>query len=413
MSEEKKWYANVYVIFVALISAVAVATSSLLFLLIPQTSEIIRLMQRRMVAAKTFRVDLDARWQGTSETKDEQGVTRQAKEAISFQTQGWRDAADPKAARTRQKFSLAVGASEPIVFVGEYAGAGEASMFDFSQMPARIGPLHFEEFRDRWLRVDFPKLLKDVDLPFVGGDHPPLSDHDRAYLLDQFRLTPFLRVKQKLKSEMLGGVRTHHYNVEPETLFFKDFAVLVETKRLGRELTGKERDAAYVFFSNLTPEDGELWIGTSDYYLYRISLRFKYDDGYRKGVLTVRADFSHFNEQALFDTPTSGVQDVTPVLASLLPGLNAHLPMAKDGSARSVSSEGGGVLPVVIVQAGDADPDKDGLTNSLEHFYGTDPNNPDTDGDGVKDGDEVKAGCNPTGSGRLFSFGLGDSGGCK
>jgi hypothetical protein len=35
------------------------------------------------------------------------------------------------------------------------------------------------------------------------------------------------------------------------------------------------------------------------------------------------------------------------------------------------------------------DPDHDGLTNLEEYQYGTDPQNPDTDGDGLSDGDEV------------------------
>lgn len=38
----------------------------------------------------------------------------------------------------------------------------------------------------------------------------------------------------------------------------------------------------------------------------------------------------------------------------------------------------------------DADDDKDGLLTSYEEKIGTDPYNPDTDGDGLKDGDEVK-----------------------
>ena len=47
--------------------------------------------------------------------------------------------------------------------------------------------------------------------------------------------------------------------------------------------------------------------------------------------------------------------------------------------------------------AGDAnqDPDNDGLTNLQESQYNTDPNNPDTDGDGINDGDEVAQGRNP------------------
>lgn len=38
----------------------------------------------------------------------------------------------------------------------------------------------------------------------------------------------------------------------------------------------------------------------------------------------------------------------------------------------------------------DGDDDKDGLLTSYEEQIGTDPNNPDTDGDGLKDGQEVK-----------------------
>jgi hypothetical protein len=45
-----------------------------------------------------------------------------------------------------------------------------------------------------------------------------------------------------------------------------------------------------------------------------------------------------------------------------------------------------------------ADPDHDGLSNAAEAFWGTDPNNPDTDGDGLPDGEEV---------GSLLVWGIG------
>jgi hypothetical protein len=47
------------------------------------------------------------------------------------------------------------------------------------------------------------------------------------------------------------------------------------------------------------------------------------------------------------------------------------------------------------------DADHDGLAWEDEIELGTDPNNPDTDGDGYVDGEEVRGGFNPLGEGRL------------
>lgn len=46
----------------------------------------------------------------------------------------------------------------------------------------------------------------------------------------------------------------------------------------------------------------------------------------------------------------------------------------------------------------DGDPDNDGCTNLCEAIHGTDPTNPDTDGDGVSDGDELRDRTDPTSS---------------
>ena len=50
---------------------------------------------------------------------------------------------------------------------------------------------------------------------------------------------------------------------------------------------------------------------------------------------------------------------------------------------RAVSSQS------TTIEIGDQDDDLDGLTDEEEEEYATDPNNPDSDGDGLLDGEEV------------------------
>ncbi len=49
----------------------------------------------------------------------------------------------------------------------------------------------------------------------------------------------------------------------------------------------------------------------------------------------------------------------------------------------------GAVFLAPVAGAGPNDPDDDGLTNASEELWGTDPANPDTDTDGLRDGDEI------------------------
>lgn len=55
----------------------------------------------------------------------------------------------------------------------------------------------------------------------------------------------------------------------------------------------------------------------------------------------------------------------------------------------------------------DEDTDEDGLSNRDELLFGTDPNNPDSDGDGYLDGNEIKRGYNPMGEGKIGNLVVG------
>ncbi len=78
----------------------------------------------------------------------------------------------------------------------------------------------------------------------------------------------------------------------------------------------------------------------------------------------------------------------------------ANQPLDTDGDGLSDEEEREiGTNPQV------PDTDSDGLSDREElQIYNTDPTNPDTDGDTYIDGDEVKAGYNPNGEGRLLNI---------
>lgn len=93
------------------------------------------------------------------------------------------------------------------------------------------------------------------------------------------------------------------------------------------------------------------------------------------------------------DTDGDGFKDGDEVKGKYNPNGSGKF-VIKDG--KIVIEDQGATVTIKI------DTDKDGLTDEEEiTIYKTNPNNPDTDGDGFKDGDEVKSGYNPNGEGKI------------
>lgn len=86
---------------------------------------------------------------------------------------------------------------------------------------------------------------------------------------------------------------------------------------------------------------------------------------------------------------------VIPVVLLLGIFIGGAIVLRTQGIGAQMLTEGKKVL-FPIASEPDADPDGDGLKNWQEETYKTDPRNPDTDGDGYLDGEEVASGYDPT-----------------
>jgi hypothetical protein len=86
-------------------------------------------------------------------------------------------------------------------------------------------------------------------------------------------------------------------------------------------------------------------------------------------------------------TAATGTSPLPPTSQPLIPEAGTSTPAVSSATLSASST---------------LDSDGDGLTDYQEVcIYGTDPHNPDTDGDGYQDGAEVKSGYNPNGPGKL------------
>lgn len=210
-------------------------------------------------------------------------------------------------------------------------------------------------------------------------------------------------------TELISGHATRVIDARFDPDALRSFLRDVIRAREDRDPTVAERLAVEEQAKALEKLSVRLWIGIDDHLLYRAQAAGAVPDAMAEDEDNVLVPFDLIVELSGFNEPFEG----------RAPGESLSFSDAyrlKFGASSEVSSPADGTeflpddesrLPTEEVKTG-GDPDKDGLSNVLEAFYRTNPNDADTDDDGVSDGEEVLDGKNPRGTGTLFGFGLGD-----
>lgn len=210
-------------------------------------------------------------------------------------------------------------------------------------------------------------------------------------------------------TELIRGVNTNIIDAQFDRYAIEAFLLDLIRAKENRDPSEDERVLAALQADQLSRLTLRFWVGVNDHLLYRAQAAggFTEDESTDLVPVDVRIEFSEFNDAFSVEEPEAAFTFQEVVQSVFL-----SLPSASEVDAAQLSareevlvSDDAGRLPVEEVEP-DSDLDDDGLDNVLEAFYGSDPNNPDTDGDGISDGDEVRMGRSPRGPGSLFGFGL-------
>jgi hypothetical protein len=247
---------------------------------------------------------------------------------------------------------------------------------------------------DQWIKIDRQKIYEDFGMSkdYYSSQKKSsdltelnLTTEDWSKIKDLWQEHPVIQLTKKLGSEKVSEVDTYHYeysfNRDELRNFLTDLNKMFNEEENLDEIQTQRLDEILEVVGTPT---GEVWVGKKDSLIYKIDFTTYYEPqaGGEKAKISYVGEFKNYNQPIEITAPESSKD-----LKEIIDGYKARY------EAGHVSSS----------PASNKDSDNDGLTDSEETVYGTDPQKADTDGDGYLDGQEVDSGYNPNGEGALDS----------
>ena len=176
-----------------------------------------------------------------------------------------------------------------------------------------------------------------------------------------------------------SGQKMYKYNLAINKDNFVPGLEAVATA-LGEEIKPADKKQLEDYLETFKDSSLVLVVGAKDNYIYQSTFTASILNEQGNGEFILNLGLSKFNQVAVVLEPETSVT-IEDVLAEVFKPI---VPQELPAFLESIPSEF-------------ADTDKDGLNNYDEiYFYGTQPTDPDSDGDGYLDGDEVSNGYSPS-----------------
>lgn len=289
------------------------------------------------------------------------------------------------------------GMNPKISFINKNKNVAFLKIENFSAIPF----LNLDPIQGKWIKLDAKELeekfgLKITDIENMTGSYQP----DKILAL--YSKNDFLILKN-IGVEDRNNEKERHFSIAIDKNKLKAFmleAIDYSKKQNPETQTPasydiKEIEKSLDQYLSLVTVSGDAWIAQDSGNFTEMSYTIRMDIpeniekigtepsgvvGQEVGAMDITAKilYNNYNNEILIEEPVDSIT-IDEVINTFIP----QEPLLGENSMAT-------------------DSDNDALPDTAEAIYGTDPNNPDSDGDGFKDGDEVNNGYNPMGAGTLI-----------
>jgi hypothetical protein len=310
------------------------------------------------------------------------------------------------------------------MFFGQETAYFRLNDVDLGMIGTMAGPeidQYINKYKGRWYLVDTKQIRKLGSSNLFSSTGGEVYNYDMGKVMELYSKYDILKFKDDLGNEMIGDVDAYHYKVKLDsegiTNFYLDLLKKMSPNskddsynkghnEMMQKIESDIRKYDYIINYIIENIDVEVWIGKEDKFIYKSKVSGKFDKKFLEMIgnkMVAKGDIT----KEEFNSGMENADDfeVTFYLNFTADNFNEPVEIKRPEKTEDFAEIIEKMTPEFLMRGSMAnfDSDKDGLTDDLEAFYGTDKNNPDTDGDGYKDGEEVDNGYDPlvAGSARL------------
>lgn len=234
--------------------------------------------------------------------------------------------------KPKAKFALDISTKTlPHVFGLEARGFKDAEYFKVTNVP-NLGLFDLSFLKNQWIKLDSEAIINNLE----GGkleeptnevqNNQKLTPEQIKLIKEAFRRAKIFRITEKLASEKINGIKTHHYKV---TVDKKELIQLIyKISRIeNKSPTEKELQELNKSLQAIEIPEAEIWIGKKDLLLYKILLELNIKEAEKvklESKITVSVQFKNYNQPVQIEAPSSsksGEEIIEKIADELVGGL--------------------------------------------------------------------------------------------